>query len=82
MWRKQRNFLNYCKEKKGDGSDDLSAIIKDFEYLYNEYESENESPPKSPTKSPTKSPRSVSFFRTAKKGGIKKFRKTKKRYMK
>lgn len=76
--KKFKNFLNYYKEIKGHGSDNLSEIIKDFETLYNKYESTYESPTKSP-----KSPRSVfSLFRTAKKGGIKKFRKTKKRYMK
>ena len=76
--KKFRKFFKYCKSYRGDNIDNISGIIKDFDYLYNEYESTYESP----TKSPTKSPRSVSFFRTAKKGGIKKFRKTKKRYMK
>lgn len=70
--KKFQKFLNFCQKIKGDSSDNLSEIIKYFEYFYNKFESEYEST--------TESPSSVSFGPT-KKGGRKKrkYHKTKKK---
>lgn len=80
-----KKFLNYCKEERGDNIDNLSDIIKDFETLYNNYESKYNSASKSTSRSASRSASksasksAANMFRFIMNGGSKTIRKHKRK---